>query len=122
MVDHEPYIYHTDGFGSVLADDLSFSSEPKGQIPGSAAGRDVCSCRVDGGILGILYLSGCIRRVLQYVRKPYDNRADHVVDVFLYVLYLAWRGDECIIGREDIRERIGKLYYRTAKKNINQKL
>ena len=55
-----------------------------------------------GHILGLFHLSGRIQGIFEYVRQPDDHSSDHAVDVFLHVLYLAWRRDECAHGGKDI--------------------
>ena len=47
---------------------------------------------MDGDLLGVFRVRGCVHRIFQYVRKPDHHRADHAVDVFLHVLHFAgWR-------------------------------
>lgn len=63
---------------------------------------------MDGHILGIFYLSGRIQGIFEYVRQSHDHSFDHAVDVFLYVLYSAGRGDECTHGGEDFLQQFSQ--------------
>ena len=60
-------------------------------LPNRASRCCVYCNRLDGYFLDIFCICRCVYRIFQYVRESDYDCAHYAVDVFLYVLYPAWR-------------------------------